>query len=351
MKVLLLFVLAAFRGAGAAPKPKMLSKAADPSKPLGPSDETTTLSSAFAISLGECVHGVPFQVELFGSAGRGVIGVEAPASDKEINIAFVSKDAPGNVAITGAAEPNFFALESIPTEDFHTIPFDYTIASTSQSLFAEITCSKATQLILIIRDESDFEVQANVKEVSDGDELELVGVESVEPLKGRTRAKKGQSESPVSFDQATNKKIKVRHQPGNPNKGLAIVDAKISTPNGKTVVRSFIQESKAKKNNGAGFIPVKCCDINEDGDVELEFPNLSAKDVFYKVDARIGLSTSASSEREPLVDVTAMLTENGKMIVHGGWIRRALAQERGLEGNESGWDIHLIEAVVSSTLR
>jgi len=346
-------------GATAAHKPKTLSRDADPSQPLGPpeAEGVTTLTSKSATQLGDCQPGKPFHIELAGEAGRGVIG--APESQVTgIDITFAETSANDDqIDITGESEPNFFALESTLTgdEDFWGLPFQYKIVGSpgngeeGYGRVAVITCVEETPIIVLISDDSGYEIEATVTEKDNGDEeIALTGgIEAVEPLQGKTRAKKGQAESPVSFDESTKKSIIVRRQQGNPNKGIALVNAKVTDSKGKTVVRTFVHESKEKSGKKSKNISVKCCDINDDGDVEIHFPSLSAKHEFYRVDARLGLTIpSVSQEPEALVDVTAMISEDGKMQVHGGWIRRAL-EAHGMEGQDNGWDIEIMDAIVT----
>lgn len=81
-------------------------------------------------------------------------------------------------------------------------------------------------------------------------------------------------------------------------------------------------------------------------DVELSFPGLGKKDEYLRVDARLGISSDGVDNPIDVVDVTAMLAKDGLMTVHGGWIRVAL-QDAGLEGATEGWDVILIDVVVS----
>lgn len=94
-------------------------------------------------------------------------------------------------------------------------------------------------------------------------------------------------------------------------------------------------------------MPVRCCDINDDGDIEIAFPGLvNGNDEFLRVDIRLGLALNGVQDTIDVVDASSMVTKGGTMTVHGGWIRNAIGAEN-LEGTTEGWDIVIIQAVAS----
>lgn len=91
----------------------------------------------------------------------------------------------------------------------------------------------------------------------------------------------------------------------------------------------------------------ECCDINDEGDIELSFPNLGQPGKTYRVDVRLALliDGDGTAGDQGVVDYTAMLVVGQKMIVHGGWFRTAI-QKHGLEG-QNNFDVMVKDVVVS----
>ena len=208
-------------------------------------------------------------------------------------------------------------------------------------------------MIVIVNDSVDLEIHAVVTETTEGDELEIIGggqgAKANGNLQGSTRSKKNSNnKSPVSFDSASDKKIRIKHEQGNEDRGIALVDGFFTSPEGYKVRRTLIRESKPKKETfrNPRNVPVKCCDITDAGDVEIGFPGMAKKDESFRVDARIGIKLDGASTPIEVVDVTSMLTQDGTITVHGGWIRNAIGAAN-LEGTTEGWDIVVIHAIVS----
>lgn len=334
---------------GASATSKMLHEPVTEGKLLGPSVvEDTLVTSNSTIVWGDCAPGAPFSVPLYGPSGHGVIGVRHPDG-----VTIALKDGattPNRYAVPiPDREHNFFGIEADVVEDFKGIPFQYLLQEEDQGTHAEVTCTVDTEIVVIVDDDIDFEVAAHIEADADGDEVELLGgVQAKNALQGSTRAKKGKGNSPVSFDPSSSQKIKIKHAKGNSDKGLALVDGIFVLPNGKEVRRTFTRESKLKPSDfkKPRGITVKCCDINDDGDVEITFPGLSKKDEILRVDARLGLRVTGTVLLE-VVDVTAMLSEDAVVTVHGGWIRKLV------DDMELGWleddafEVSLVDVVVS----
>ena len=331
--------------------PKMVAESVTSGKTLGPPSPEIRLTSNSTTFLGDCFPEQAFKFNLFGPSGHGAIGVEANAADT-VEILFDNQDRGGNVDIIGPPESNFFAHEFNAGEDFQGVPFDYSGLEDhgEDGIWVTVKCTSDTSVVVIVNDDVDLVVEAIVTEYYDGDEIELVGdVTADDPLDGKTRGRKGAGKSPVSFDPSTGKKIKVRHEHGNKDKGIVLVDGMFTADDGRKVRRTFIRESKDKP---VGFkepksVSVKCCDINDAGDVELSFPGLAKQGEYFRVDARFGIELKDSTEPIEVVDVTAMLTKGSLMTVHGGWIRNAF-RDQGLTGiSDDDWDVILLDAVVS----
>lgn len=328
--------------------PKMISSPVVPGIPLGiPISTEIVLTSNTTTHIGDCAPGTPVTLSLYGTSGRAAIGVEAPAGDKGISVV-QTNGAVGQIDIAPVAKPDFFAVND---ESFEGIPMQYSgLPPTSDGIPIEIQCTAPTAIVVIVNDDVNFVIEASVTESEDGDEIELIGEVAAEaPLDGYTRPGRGQGAGPpVSFSSADNKKIKVNQGGGNGNgngKGYALVSGVFTTPSGDKVRRSFVRGVKEKQSGSMTprSVTIDCCDINQDGDIDVRFPGLGKKDEFLRVDARFGIEADGATVE--VVDVTASLTQGDFMTVHGGWIRKAL-QDIGLQDQTEGWSVVLIDVIV-----
>lgn len=326
----------------------MLHEAAWFGKPLGPQGiPQETVSSKSFVHLGDCDPATPFQVELYGQSGLAAIGVSQEASEAGIMV-----DIEGAEVHMGEPE-DFFVMDGVETfSDIKGHPLEYILKAHTDSkegVTAHVTCTVATPVVVVAKDKTDFEIHAQVTETKEGDEVEILGSpNSRGNLEGRTKPKKNASNSPVSFDSETGKKIRIKHQAGNSDKGIALIDGYYISEDGYKVRRTLIRESKLKKDtfHNPSNVNVKCCDITDDGDVEVDFPGVLKAVESLQVDIRIGITVEGVTDPIGVVDVRSMLTQGKTMTVHGGWIRKALASQ-GLDENSEGWDVVVLGAVVS----
>lgn len=336
-------------GSHAAGMPKMLAEPAYNGKALGPPNEYEhTVSSSSAILLGECSPETPYDFELYGPSGVAAIGAAATAG---ISVSLAQGEA------TMGTEPQKLFIGddgavSIENDDMVAYSLEYSVteADVKEGVAAQVRCTQATDIIVLVRDQADMEeVQAILREQDDGDELEIVSGRSPNGnLQGRAKPKKGSSNSPVSFDSETGHKIKIKHQGGNSEKGLALVDAYFTSNDGYKVRRTLVHESKLKKETfkSPRNVPVKCCDITDDGDIEVRFPGALNQHDSLRVDVRMGVLVEGSSQPMEVVDVTSFLTDGNTLVVHGGWIRNAIAAE-GKQDTTEGWDVVVMDAIIS----
>lgn len=354
MKLLLPFLLLASFSPNTevvdAATPKVLSEPASTEKPLGPQSAELSLTSNSTTLFGECDPNRPFQFSLYGPSGVGAIGVSGEASAEGIQV-----EASGAEIHLGIAKQNFFGFEEgAPDEDkYQGYPLEYIInpfTKVTDGVDATVACAVATPVIVIINDNIDLEIHASVTESTEGDVLEIIGEHRANGnLQGSSRRKKNSiKESPVSFDSATDKNVRIKHENGNNDRGIALVDGFFISRDGYKVRRTLIRESKPKKDTfkNPKNVPVKCCEITDEGDVEIGFQGMVKKDERLRVDARIGIKLEGRSESIEVVDVTSMLSEGGILTVHGGWIRNAIAAEN-LEDTTEGWDVVVMTAIVS----
>lgn len=329
--------------------PKVLSEPAWAGKAIGPPAAELFLSSNSSTYFGDCDPERPFEFSLYGPSGVGAIGVIEEAS-KGINV-----EVPGAAEIyLGKAEQRFFGFEEgAPDEDnYQGYPLEYMIDPVFadklvDGISAVVKCTVATPVIVILNDSVDLEIHALVTESTEGDEIEILGATGDKVLQGSSRNKrKSKASSPVSFDSASNKKIRVKHEKGNNARGLALVDGFFTSPEGYKVRRTLIRESKPKKDTfrNPGNVPVKCCDITEDGDVEISFPGLVKKDETIRVDVRLGIKLEGTITPTEVVDISSMLSQDGTLTVHGGWIRNAIGAEN-MEDTIEEWDLVIMSAI------
>lgn len=223
-------------------KPKMLGEPASPDKALGPKPSTRTLSTSSTTFLGDCHPDKPFEFPLSGTSGRGVIGIEG--ADNSISASYAKG---GSDLVTAAPEPNFFSLESQDSSNFFGWPISYESAETDDIVLVE--CEEPTPIIVVVDDDSKFSMNATIEEGASGKTLTLSdGMSSNKPLRGQGRGREGGNmfaNNPVEFANANDRSIEVRHEKGNPSMGIAIIQAEVTNSDGKSVIRSFVVESKA----------------------------------------------------------------------------------------------------------
>ena len=332
--------------ARAAPLPKMLAEPAYAGKPLGPATVSETVSSSSATILGECSPGAPFDFTVYGPSGVGAIGVSSAAA------AGIAVSLTLGEVVLGTETQQFFAGDAPlqGDEDMVAFSLEYSAAvddvAAKEGSAAQLTCATATSVIVLLKDGLDVRVEAVVTSANDGEHLQIVSAKkATRSLQGSTRAKKNGGQSPVSFDSETADNIRIKRQPNSNAKGLALVDGFFTSDDGYTVRRTLLHESKPKPANTRN-VPVKCCDITDDGDIEIGFPGMLAQHESLRVDLRLGLTVDGSRQPTEVVDVTAFLTDGNTLQVHGGWVRNAVAAE-GLQDAAEGWDVVVMDAVLT----
>ena len=332
--------------------PKMLSEPAWAGKAIGPPEAELSLSSNTTTYFGDCDPDSPFEFFLYGPSGVGAVGVTGAASEQGIVV-----EVPGAAEVyLGKAEQRFFGFEdgAPDEEDYQGYPMEYMVDPTFASklldgISAQVKCAVATPVVVIINDSVDLEIHALVTESTEGDVIEILGAAGEETLQGSTRSKKNsKTNSPVSFDSASNKKIRMKHEKGNQGHGVALVDGFFTSPEGYRVRRTLIRESKPKKDTfrNPANVPVKCCDITDGGDIEISFPGLAKEEQRFRVNVRLGISIEGASNSVEVVDVSSMITQDGTMTVHGGWFRNAIGAEN-MEETTEGWDVVVMNAIVT----
>lgn len=370
MRIVTLIATMASFAVVAANKPiaKMVSEQVVPGKTLGPQGvsegKSETITSNYAIHLGVCTPVQPYSFTILdgSSSGRGVIGTIDTVTSVTIqwdggeggNYGIGGGGGTGTIEIVGDAEPNFFALEDSSSAPDNMIGWPFAYDDVEGSKVATVTCDIDTDVIVIIRDDSSFEVEVQVDETSDGQQVST-NVPAVGSLTGNAygRGKSGRKlvRSPISLENANSNGIKIKHDPSELATGVAIIQGTFETEVGKSVQRSFIVTSNAPKVNPnipTKKLNVKCCEYTDDGDVVLTVPNLSIPGEYVRVDIRVGLSLDDIPEAVNVVDTSAFLEGNeGTITVHGAWLKLAL-EEHGLTSSDNdSWDVAVKDLVVT----
>lgn len=368
---------------GAPIRPKMIAEEVSPDRPnLFEEDDVEdgeTITSNNAIYMGDCSPSTPFVFDLGSRSGRGAVGALCDVAS-DIDIISTTH---GVTIEEGEPQPNFWALEGqLPEEDFCGVAVSFEVDEPASAGSASVTCTKDTPVVVIVRDDDVVDGAAYVAEATvscegrgNSQRLELKGETSSKSksnLKGQTRAaaKSGGNQGnvskglPVNFENTSNKAITIKkNNDMDSDAGLSLIQVTLDDGEGREVYRTFVTEAKRCKNGAASSsrrlmpIAVQSSGINEDGDVELEFdlsnlPGETSENERFKVQARIGISSAKGDEEGSVaeiihrtVDMTAFLSrKDSSMVVHGGWIRRALAS---IGSPPSGWDVIVEEAIVS----
>lgn len=325
-------------------EPKVVATPVTQGTPLGrvraSGKSVISHSSTF---IGFCSPTSPFTFTLTGESGVGAIGVATGQTEPFID--FVEPQDFATLEISGPAQPNFPAFEAAPTDGVIAFPFQYKDATAGEVV---VGCSDETTIVVIAKDDSNFEVEASIDD-GEGTGISFTvpeGVRSKTPLVGRGFAKKGQGAAPVGFEKASKRGIVIKYDPRSSAKGVAIVDALVQNGKGQDVIRSFVFESSPTRPKSVRDINFKCCDIDEQGDLLVDFPSLSKAGQTLKVDIRVGLSVEGQEISSSVVDVSAYLRGDGQMSIHGGWLRLAL-EEHGLANTKEGWDVFIEDVVVT----
>lgn len=371
-------LLLSLGSASAALKPKMVQEEYFDGKPLGPQETPIHVQSNTTTFLGECSPDEPFVFSLYGSSGRGAVGF---SGDVTFGVSFKepTESEHGNGGqidlYPDQEEVNFFAVENLDLDAYKGIPFDYyldTEPSWDEGTKMLLECDTATDIIVIVNDDIDLNVDAVVTEHNDGDEIEIVSddVEAVTPLqgqgkktkvvgnkgngkgKGKNKNKRSLEEAgePLDFEQrtSTRKAIKMhRADPDDEEESVALIDGVFQLSDGRKTRRTLVHSSIKKTRDAPKPVTVECCSINDDGDIEMSFPDLATGDKFFQVHARLGVGIydGKVTEHSKLVDVSALFKEGDTVTVHGGWVRRAL-HERGLaEGDDV--TVHIADLKIS----
>lgn len=345
MKLLSALLFLAASPSAEAIKPKMLAEPSYTGKPLKTTEDAdNTVRARSAVTLGECHWETPFSFELYGPSGHVAVGYNQEAG--EVKVKCKGATVTANVEAT---TNDFFGSGSTDT-GMVGYPLEYKDVG-SEGVSCIASCQENTPLIIIAKDSVDLEIEAKVTETLDGDELEVQGGMKADgnlvgrPLTiGRGHARRP---NPVSFDWDADNFIRIHHEKGNSENGIALIDG-FFIKDGQKVKRTFIKETKAKKDTfqNPKNIPIKCCEINEDGDIELEvLGSLMNSYESLRFDIRVGIKTEGSSDARELVDISTILTsDENKAIIHSGWARNGLADEG---ADEEAWDIVVMDAVAT----
>ena len=348
-----------------------------------PSSDTETISSINSVFMGSCSPDEPFEFDLGSVSGRGAIGAFCSVADS-----VGASSASHEISVDTAIQPNFFNDNSFPEDYIQTemlcgVAIQYIDQGSDGS--ATVTCGSSTDILVILKDTTleasidntvklasmPLSVDASVTCGQGGSQNVVLkgsaAANSAAPLKGQTKAssKGGNGKAPVTFANANKSSITIKKssQAAAKDPGISLIQVKQATELGGSVYRTLITESSRCSPGGQekklGQLKIISSTINNDGDIELKFDGLHELEGadreynHFKVDARV----SIASELDPTdiihktVDMTAFLSpEYSTMVVHGGWVRRALHSIVDDKKVHTGLDV-VVEAAAASDPR
>ena len=304
------------------------------------------ISTSTSTYVGDCNPGQPFVFPISTGSGRGVIGFKPRGVVENIVDISLSNSKGGSLQITGAPEPNFFAFEGVNEDDFMGVPFAAINDIQGLSVTATITCVLVTPIVVIYRDDSRESVDAVV---SCDDEGSSQSVKLANGRMSRTSLRGESYGNPVTFESSTVNEIKIKKKHhGQSKTDTFLIHLDIGTAD-DPIYKTFITQTCDRSSPNRRKLKqasIYSSYINGDGDVQITFQNLGDQSGnWLKYDARIGISLENTKSVYDIVDVTAILaSDEPTLVVHGGWIRRAMG-ELGLIEHREGWDIVVVEAV------
>lgn len=217
---------------------------------------------------------------------------------------------------------------------------------------AEVYCDEPVFLFIAYHDRTDFTLKyevttkpGNGSRVANG-AIALVDVKADKALSAKPLSKnkdKGErrlvessfvdvhdeTETGVEFDSDTTGDI-------------VLVQVELVDPlTGNKVFRSIITETRTPPSPVQPMI-LTMAEVDDLGDLHLYFQGLPTGNLFLK--ALISVESNNRKSKD-LIEIKAM-TENGELVLHGGWIRTGLEKANGNRQQPSGaWKLTVIEAL------
>jgi len=214
---------------------------------------------------------------------------------------------------------------------------------------ATLQCTEDVEILFVHQDRSGYALEyqvstespSNEKRASSG-KIRLSKDQAVRPISGKAFAVQG-TRSGRRLKQSD--KVDIHHEtdeaisfdsdgPGN----VVLVQVELKE-HGKTIFRSILTETRPAPR---GVVPLDLAtaNVNDDGDLELYFSGIPVPHVLLKAIVSI---QSQGKILEDNVEVSAIV-DDGHLVVHGGWIRKALEKE-GSSGSSNGLKVLVSEAV------
>jgi len=378
------------------PKPKMVAEEVIPGSEFFHNDankfksEDEIVQSKAAIYSGPCSSNAPFEFKVGGRVGRGVIGVGAPSTSviTSLDVMDDSKGK-GKLIVDEKTIPNFFAgigsddSSASKSESFVGMSFQYRRMRNVKGTTLRVSCANQAEpvdIIVFAEDKKSKTIKASITQEKNqrivavlGDDASMVkGELRAESLrrqgKGRDNVSVQSGPTYVSSQEAGS--ITLLQEAGqdvaaqSDDEQLILVQLFVEdAENGmlipKTLPISSRMSGSKPRRLKESTITVKDTFIDENGDVVFQFAQLGEDEKeTYLLHARFGIVNKCATNSqsvEHIVDMRAMLTgKKPTMIVHGGWFRRALADEQqkpNLRSNGSSchdWEPILVDAFVQN---
>ncbi len=326
----------------------MISEPAFEGKPFrnGLIDDTELFVSNSFVIFGDCHHHASFHVPVSGGSGRGAI-VSFSNKLSISTLSFVeSSNQTGKVVLESAIPGNAFDMfQPKPTTSRknQTFPFRFQNV-TDNGATLRIACAQSglVEFVVMIRDDSDLQVDAHIEFDKSGDQrVELNrNVKSEVNLEGKSKSKT--EKEAAQFTNASTKGITIHHEKSG---GVVIVQMQVrNAANGKLVHRSIIIRTRKPPIAVTPMTLLKS-ELDGSGDLVFKFLEIGKLRQALKIDSRIGIAIDQANTLKECVDLSAIV-EDYTLIVHNEWIRQCM-NESGLTNQTVGWDVVILNATAT----
>ncbi|KAL7560358.1 hypothetical protein ACA910_002770 [Epithemia clementina (nom. ined.)] len=301
------------------------------------------LTSRFAVFLEHC-NDQPLVLPISSGEGKGFVGlVDSPSTKINLGLTASTAAAGGVINLEPDAHANLFSPINDNQHD-GTVGYRFTFENIPL-IGGEITlvCSEPVDVIVAHRDHSDFELEyevttTKIKSNSASDkaargEIVLKNVQkAVRPLKAKAITKKvnggnrllKQTTDNVDIHDETESSVQFDYS--NPGE-FVLVQLEIQNPySGGQIHRSILVKTELESLVEVSPLDLKSSFVDDEGDLNLIFSGIDF-DRFEVVLLKtlITVEWNGKTLKNSRIELQGM-TQNGHLILNGGWIRTILDQ-------------------------
>ena len=316
---------------------------------LSTTDTSHTETAFGSVYLQDCVPGQDVTFDISAGDSRGYVGLM-----DNTDAAIALQVSAGSVELDADKVPGVFAAIAGGETDDGTMaqPFVATEVP-DDGATGTIQCNEAVTLLIALKDQSGLELAYDVETTeTGGGAVTLTNEEATEDVTAQaydqesvspnTRGRRNLKPSnKVQFKGQTKKGFQYESsQPGE----VIVAQVKLSQ-NGKTVYRSLVTHTQPPP---PPVVPMKLhkARVNNDGDLDLHFTNIPLEHVLLQAVVGVELKDGSLLEQDKVHVKT--FVDDGHLVIHGGWIRRALDKQADIApGSTKGWKIVVLEATAS----